>query len=304
MSISEHAMLVRLKISAFDEFKVDYRATDSVDTTFNTTGESGYYRKRLFDKSAMKPIKKVISSLRDAHQMMTIPWGYKGVGMLTGKMYFDYTSMFRDHKNKLESEVSNFASQLDVHKANSAQRLTSLYDPNDYPSPEEMKKRFKIECKFMPIPQSNHFDSLNFGSLSEAERELEKNKLKDEFAKDFQETQKQLVNELYERVRTVVQHAHDKLNDPESIFRDSTINNIQSIVDVLPKLNIFDDPVLDLAHQKIQNELLISEPQELRVDIEKRKQVAQSAFDIVALLNGDMANDKTDGASKSGVQVF
>lgn len=67
------------------------------------------------------------------------------------------------------------------------------------------------------------------------------------------------------------------------------IENAQVLVNLLPDLNVFDDPGLKLACNEIQTKLLQFPAQRLRDDPVLRKQVADDAFDIVNLLKGKAA---------------
>lgn len=58
---------------------------------------------------------------------------------------------------------------------------------------------------------------------------------------------------------------------------------------MLPRLNVFDDPTLEQVCHELKSRVLIADAQDLRTDLEARKAVADSAYDIVALLKGDLA---------------
>lgn len=282
MSIQRRAILVKLKIRQYDGFKKDTRVADAVDTQYHTSGGAGNYNKRLFDKSTLKPIQKIANKLRTEHNKLTIPYTYEGVGILTKDIYFDYTAMVRQHQDEFETAVENFLTQYPIYVANRASQLGGLFDPADYPSINDMRGKFEISTKFAPVPSENHFDT------EFADDAI--NEVRTSFAADMRDAQHEAVSALYDRVRSVLQHMNEKLQDPETIFRNSTVDNVHTIIELLPKLNIFDDDRLVAVHAKMDHLLSPLTSEDLRIDLALRRQVVGDTFDLLNLLNGGEAN--------------
>lgn len=279
--LHKSSVLVKLTIQQWDGFKKDKRVSARVDEEFNTAGEAGNYNKRLLDKSVLKPIQKLANKIRIEHARMTMPWCYDGVSLLPSKMYFEYTALMRDLTDKYNAAVDNLIQQYPVHKANQAKALGALFNPEDYPARDDLAHRFSISYRFFPVPQSDHF----IVDLEAAEAAKMKEALKQELV----DTQAAALQSLNERVLAVVEHLHERLSDPENIFRDSLLENVVQIVNVLPRLNVFDDPTLTQVCKDLQEKVLICDAQDLRTDLDTRKAVADNAFDIVTLLKGRAA---------------
>jgi hypothetical protein len=69
-------------------------------------------------------------------------------------------------------------------------------------------------------------------------------------------------------------------------FRDSAVNNIQELVDLLPALNVTGDTSLTKVTNDIKERLLAGSPQELREDPMLRKTVAKDARKILEDMEG------------------
>jgi hypothetical protein len=281
MSIHRRAILTKLKIRQWDGFKKDTKVAEEVDSRYHTKGNAGNYNKRLFNKGVLQPMHRVANKLRTDHNKLTMPYSYEGVGILTKDIYFEYTAMFRAHKDTFDSAVASFITQYPIHKANQATQLGELYNPDDYPSQDELRSKFEMSIKFAPVPNENHFDT-DFDAEDIKE-------IREGFADDFRSAQQEAVDALYERVRTTLTHIHDKLSDPENIFRNSTIDNMHGLIELLPKLNIFDDERLDMVHQEMVEQLSGYDPEDLRIDMAARRKAVTSSFDIINLLNGSEA---------------
>ena len=278
MSLHTSSVLVKLTVKQWDGFKKDKRVSDRVDEEYKTAGNAGNYNKRLLDKSTLAPIQKLVGKIRQEHARLTMPWCYDGVSLLPAKLYFEYTELMRDLKDRFDDQVSNLIQQYPIYKAQQATKLGTLFSPDDYPANDDLKHRFEVSHLFFPVPQSEHF-IVDLAADDAA-------KMRDDLTRELQNTQTMALQSLYTRVRDIVEHVHERLSDPENIFRDSMIANVQQLVDVLPGLNVFNDETLNKVCRELKDKVLICDAQDLRHDRELREQMAMDAFDIVSLLKG------------------
>lgn len=278
MSLKNSAMLVKMTIKQWDPYKRDKRATESVDATFNTDGKSGNFNKALLDKKILRPVTTVLSNIRTEHNRLTMPWTYRGVSILPSSLFLEYTSVMRELDPMLKQAVQNLVDQMPVHLANQRTKLGNLFDMNDYPSRYELLNAYSVTHSFFPVPEANHFVI----DLAEAEM----TKIKQDLQNDLSIATDEAINSLYDRIRKIVFDVYERLSDPDKIFRDSLINNVRELVEVLPKFNVFNNERIDDLCQEITKKLLIAEPQDLRDNLDTRREVAQNAYDIISLLNG------------------
>ena len=68
-----------------------------------------------------------------------------------------------------------------------------------------------------------------------------------------------------------------KVSNP---FRDSLVQNLRDLCDLIPRLNFANDARLESLRQKIESELLAHSASELRDDYKVRESVAQAAQQI------------------------
>jgi hypothetical protein len=271
-------MLVKLTVRQWDGFKKDRRVSAEIDTVFQTEGNAGNYNKRLLDKSVLSPIQRAIYRLRADHKFYTIPWCYDGVDLLPSKLYFDYTESIRKHKDLVGAAVDNLVQQYPVHRANQAKKLGNMFDPQDYPAQDELRTRFDVSTLFFPVPQEGHF-------VVDLEAK-EAGKIKQDLTRILAEAQGTALTQLYTRVMSMLEHLHERLADPGNVFRDSLIENLASLAEVLPGLNIFEDERLAKAARAI-NDVAYVNPAQLREDPELRARIAQRTQDIYNSLKGD-----------------
>lgn len=283
MTLQAAAMLVKLTVREWRPYRKDKRVAEKVDAEFHTDGTAGNYNKRLLGKHAMKPITSLISRIRAEHERMTHPWCFEGMAMLPSKLYLDYTQTMRHMPELLTTSARKVAEQLPIHIANERSRLGSMFDIRDYPTQEEFVNAFGVDIAFFPVPDTGHF-------LVDIQAE-DKERIERDLKKTLAATQADALRSLYDRILYFVDRAHERLSDPEAIFRDSLVSNLEQLVEVLPGLNLFNDPLVDQIEEQIRTKLLIA-PATLRTNMKVRREVANAAYDIVNLLKGGEAQQQ------------
>jgi len=98
------------------------------------------------------------------------------------------------------------------------------------------------------------------------------------------------LNDCWERIYSSVNSLAGKMQEKRTdkkgddiapIFRNSIIQNINDLVEILPDLNIVNDPDLENMRRRLQDELSGIDPAELRESSESRQEVSQKAQNIL-----------------------
>jgi hypothetical protein len=83
-----------------------------------------------------------------------------------------------------------------------------------------------------------------------------------------------------DRLRKVVSSIIEKCSSPDAIFRDSLIGNARELCNVLTRLNVTDDPILETLRQQTET-LSMVEPETLRRNDDVRAETAKQAQSIL-----------------------
>jgi ribosomal protein L16 Arg81 hydroxylase len=153
-----------------------------------------------------------------------------------------------------------------------------MFNPNDYPLCSDIKNKFSFAIEVLPFPDSKDF------RLSLSENEIDK--IKSNLENKIKQTQEKTTKELFNRLYTNVKHMSEKLQDDKSVFRDSLISNLQSLVKILPDLNINDDSTLEAMGKEVESTLCNYKAQGLRDDTTYRKQGYDESNKILEKLEG------------------
>jgi len=153
--------------------------------------------------------------------------------------------------------LSDYPQIIEEAKTN----LNGLFNPLEYPA--NVEDKFSISVNMMPVPDSADFRV----QLSEEEISDLKNDIEAEVNKRLNNAASSLRN----RIREQLIYMRDRLIDPDGIFRDSLFDNLDSLVGLIPKLNITNDAyVADLGDK--MRELLVN-PQAVRDDKKLREEL-------------------------------
>ncbi len=269
--LTEHAMLASLNISQWSARKHDKSVTAEVDKA-HAAKDGGRYNKLLIDKAALDPADKIASAARMHHYKVTMPWGDNGDRLLPATLFMDYTNTMRQFRTEFEARVAELVHDYPRLKTEARVRLGTMYDPNDYPS--DIKDRFQFSTSFSPVPSANDFRV----NLSAEHIEY----IKADITAKLQSRQADAVKDVWDRVRKVVGKIHEQTHDEDRRIFDSVIENARELIELLPALNLTNDPKLTAIEQDIR--ALLVPADRLRQDKRLRANTAKAADAILATL--------------------
>lgn len=266
--LQEKAMLVNLSVSAWTASKKDNKASDSVKVSNAANAKAGWFNKRLVDPAALAPISKVEGRIRDFHYKMTLPWGDNGDRVLPGMAYMDYMDGLRKLKSEFEGEIDTLAQNYPQLVQDARVMLGAMYEPGDYPSVESIRTRFGVSTVFSPVPDAADF-RVDVGA--EAVEEIRKS-----ITANVEQRLAGATRDCWDRLAEAVRNMHERLSDPKAVFRDSLVENLRVLTDLVPKLNVAGDQNLVYTVLNIRTQLLI-EPEDLRKSKKLRAGIAERA---------------------------
>lgn len=279
--LSEKAMLVSLSISQWTARKKDKRATSEIHDRYNADDKSGQYNKALIAKDRLETIRQTATAAREEHYKLTLPWLDTGARILPSAMFDQYSQAMRDHRARFEQAVREFLTNYEAYVHEARYRLNGLYDPADYPQPEEMAAKFSFSCDVLPLP-----DAADFRVQLQAE---DMERLQRNTQQRIDQAQAQATQDLYGRLAEVVGRMAERLGgDEKKTFRNSLVENVRELVDLIPGLNVTQDPRIEEIRQAAADRLTKYEPDTLRENSRARQETAQAAQDIMDKMSAYM----------------
>jgi hypothetical protein len=278
MTLSNKALLVTLNISQWTARKLDKRESAEVEARNGTAAGAARVNKSLLPMAkSLDDIHKLTGTIRTDYYKLTLPWT-EGMGIIKADAYMNFTSVMAGHKTQWEGMVRKFVDQYPDLREDARHLLGSLYRDDDYPEPALIAGKFRMDLSFFPVPDAGDWRV----SLGDAEVE----ELREQVAAKVMESQGRAMQEAWNRIHEVVERAHERLSDPYNIFRDSLIENARELCDLLPTLNIADDPKLERVRKEVKAKLCAHDPQDLREDEALRAEVSAGLDDIMKKMAG------------------
>ena len=285
--LQKKAMLITFSASQYTGRKKDNRARDAVSAEFGNVPDVGNYVKQSIPKERLKDIQRNINDFRTYLYLHTSPWNHKGDLLLSTALYQGVTEKARECKETHAELVKTFLDNYQDYIQEARGQLNGLFDMADYPDAWRLERKFSFDVHFSPVPASDHL------KIDLAQDEIDK--MQADIVNRNQSNLDAAMADVWEKVFNSVKALSEKMKkerqdktgqDVAPIFRDSIIENIRQLVDILPGLNIAGDPGLEKARIELENELAGIDPAELRESKESRQEVAEKADEILDNLSG------------------
>jgi len=295
-NLSEKAMLVSLNISTWNARREDKEATENVAATYGTDRDAGRYNKVLLQCPELDRIKKANNSARSFHYANTLPWTHKGADILPAENYFEYTREMDRLKREFQDAVIDLFAVYPQRIQEHANRLNNLFKPDDYPAPEKLAKKYSFSIFVSPLPAAPDFRvDLGDGEIKRIREELDTS---------LRQATAYAMRDLWQRLFDTVSHMAEKLSDPDAVIRETVITNLQDLINLLPRLNMTNDPALDTMRREIEQKILDGiDINSLRKAPLIRQQTAADAATlagkIAALMDGPQAQPAPEQAPQA-----
>ena len=246
MSISASAVTVELNISVWTANKLDKTATNTILVANHASvTDAAQVRKNLMSGTTLrKKIEEFAGDCRRWHAARTLPWADRGGRLLPTSLFLDYKSELNARRTMFENMVEEFLTEYPKLVAIAQQSMGTLFDPNDYPTAEEVRDKFGFRMVFSPIPESGDF------RLDIPQQDMEE--MRQDYDAAFDERMAKAMRMPWDKLHTMLTTMTDKLGLVEDTrWYDTFITNAQEMCDMLRHLNVTNDPQLELARQQL-----------------------------------------------------
>ena len=270
--LSEKALLVRLSVKHPSFAKTDKAVSLEVADSKNANKKAVKVLKTVIDTthSAYKGVKTARGKLYNTFSSETAPWSEDGWYIIKAQGYDRFTEAMREARDSFDVAVADF---LKVYP-----ELGDLYDASLFPSVEDCKELFYVDIEVRPVPEA--------GDFRVAMSADDKQKIVKQIQHKNDQRVKEVTTDLFDRAYDVVSNMVQRLEafDPDkkgAKLYDSLVGNVRDISELLPSLNVGDDPRLERLAKEIGLRLTEADTETLKKDESKRKQVTDHAREIM-----------------------
>jgi len=272
-AIRESAMLVDITVSEWQGFVTDRKVSEKVKQDAGAIGDAGKFRKNVLAgaDAGLKKVQNAYRAVRDITKKYTLQWydprhPSDGPRLLPLAFYDEFIKALAKQKLEAETARDEFLVDYAATVAKAKANLGALADDGDYPTPDEIKGRFRLSLDFTPIPSGAEFRGLPENTLDRLSKRLDSR-----HRAKINEAQAEMWARVKERVRVLV----DRLDDPEASFHASTVEKLRDLIRMLPGFNaVGNDPRVDEIVADIDRMLDGVDAEAMRKDNVLRRGVA------------------------------
>jgi hypothetical protein len=249
ISIASSAMLVELSISTWTARKLDKKVSTQVDLDNGAKTKVVNANKNLMaGTGVLDTIVKYAANARAWHLSQTLPWTDNGSRLLPMSNFVNYKKQLGELETNYEALVDKFIIAYPNLVSAAAFQLGSLFDRNEYPDENSLKRKFKFTYSFFPVPTAGDF---RIDINEEAKAEIMAN-CNSAYQDRLNNAMREAWGRLHECLSRMSERLTDNADGSRKIFRDSLVENGVELVSMLKHLNITQDPKLELARRELQ----------------------------------------------------
>jgi hypothetical protein len=280
-SISSAAMLVELAISTWTGRKLDKRASQEVTTQNKAAvGVANVNKKLLGDCPELDAIQKFAGNVRTLHYHHTLPWTDGGLRLLTTARYFDYQKNITSLKQDFEKLVTAFLSAYDWEIAQAQVKLGDLFNAAEYPSADNIRNKFAFRINYMPVPEVGDWRV----DINNEAKDL----LTEQYESYYTTQLNNAMSDVWKRTHVALSKMVERLdysdNETKKIFRDSLVDNVMEVVDLMKTCNVIGDMQMAATATRLENLLIGITPDALREDDYLRTETKDSVAAVLKTL--------------------
>jgi len=235
----------------------------------------------LSECTELKELKTLVGEVRNhIHYGLTMPWSDTGLRLLPTTLYFEYVKQMSEAENRFYGLVDSFINNYDYEITKAQARMGGLFNAEDYPSAESLRNKFSFNISYMPLPTGGDF-RLDIG-----------NEAIDELVADYEQAFsgriEQAMGDVWQRLYKSLASMSERLDyadhEKKKIFRDSLVENVGDMIDMLKACNITNDTQMSAMADKLDVAMRGITPEALRDDSGLRVSTKQAVDDAIKTL--------------------
>lgn len=276
--LADKAMLVTLSIKRWEGRKLDKSASAKVARDAGAKQDTARVTKSLVSKTALATIQSISTQARGIHYDRTLPWLDNGTRIISTLAFESYNAEIRKLRSEFAAAVDSFISGYDSYRDQAAIDLGDLFDPTEYPSAHEIRRRFVFDRPFFaPLPSAADFRADIGADMLADERAAMESRLTDVYTNAMRDVTARIAETVGHMARTLESYkpAGGKGIRAEGTFKDSLVENVRALVALIPSLNITNDSriaaiAVEMAKLCEADASVLREHADVRADVQKR----------------------------------
>jgi hypothetical protein len=248
-SISSSAMLVEMSISLWTGKRLDKRASEEAASANNAQkGVARVTKDLLFECAELDALVKFGANVRNMHYNSTLPWSDMGPRLLPTTKFFAYQQMITRLQTEFNRMVNNLIDVYDLEVAQQQAKMGDLYNPDEYPTAEQLRAKFAFRINYIPLPDAGDW-RLDIGN--EALASLQE-QYQAHYAGQLDTAMRDIWTRLYKTLSTLSAQLSDQTADGKTPkLYQSVFDRALEIIDMMETCNITGDTTMQVMQRRL-----------------------------------------------------
>jgi hypothetical protein len=285
-NLSTCSMLVEMTASVWTARKLDRAKTDEVVHGAHAAAKDAarVNKSLLAGRGELDVIQAHVTAARTYLYTNTLPWSDSGLRLLPTLKFMEFNDRMDQFGSEFTKLVADFVQVYPTLITAQAMALGDMFSRNDYPTADEISRKFAFGVNYMPVPNAGDF-RVDVGTAAQ---------------KELQEKLEQLANERVERAMGDIKErlkdhllrmsdrlATDRVGGEEKPrrFHDTLVDGAIELCEVVKALNVTHDAAVEGVRQQLSQFLTGVTPQELRKNEVIRTDVKKNVDMLLARLD-------------------
>lgn len=281
-ALTEKAMVMNLSIGIWQGYRLDKEASRKVTTEAGADADAARVNKHLIPKEALAPIVTAQNAIRTHFYANSLPWRDNGDRLMTRVLFEKFIQAHEALVDAFKAAVDKFLDEDYPSAIAKAEfRMGAMFKREDYPAGSELKRKFYATLDIDAITTANDFrvqiDAEHVERVKASMQSAAETRLQAAMA------------DVWRRMAETVGYFQERMANPRAVFRDTTVKNIGELLDLIPGLNVLDDPDIEAVRAAIAKSLGGIEAKAIRDDPYLRGELAGEAGEIMKRMEGFMS---------------
>jgi len=291
--VARAAMLVDLQISLYSGRKQDKQTQAEVTQAkgAKSAKAASVYKSLFAECVELDAITKFQAQARAEHYRLTKPWNDYGARLLPTAILQKYKAVMNPYEAEFNRLVSLFLDKYDTLVAAAAFQLGTLFDRSEYPTREQVARKFRFDVSYAPLPTAGDF---RLDIESEVQRDLMR-----QYEKRMEQQLEAAAQDSWTRLHAALTRLSDRLvvedDGKKRKFHDTMVTGALDLCELLTDMNITNDPALEKARRKLEEALSGVTPKELREEDSTRAITKKKVDEILASFDWGVDDGANEG---------
>lgn len=280
------SMLVEFNAPMWTARKLDKGTTEEVrqNKQAKAKGAARVNKHLLAGTSELDDIISFVQNVRRYVNHVTLPWTDRGMRLLPTAKFLEFDEKMKEYEQQFITKVNNFLQIYPTLITAQAMALGQMFNRAEFPDVKEVARKFSFRVSYMPLPTAGDF-RVDVGAAAQEELKVRLNEL-------YSQRIGEAIDEVRVRLSEAVKHLADQLTvdyvgkeaKPRR-FYESTLEAAQNLCDLVPALNITNDPKLEEVRADLERIIGGIGVETIRNDLPAREEIKKEMDDLASRLD-------------------